>query len=256
MATIHRIFFVFQRVPAGTRGSSGEGFQRGHRMIVSGGMRNSGFLLKAVRNEPLVKSVLRHGRHGIFLCRSERFTSIDIAAPKKSVRRRSSEPYSLTPEQRRTLGSLDYSQVPPGSARLHRRQQLTGFLPSAVAARTAFRTMFVDSLRLPGNYAEQTTEIFHEPTPDLRRDPQAIEQRSKLFRRRTALARSSLPSRPVKQGQVLRSRDRQKAFVTATSALLIQTWTDRTRTSPQFHRSQMTSTIVPRVSDAGLDAVA
>ena len=65
--------------------------------------------------------------------------------------------------------------------------------------------MFVDSLRLTSHYAEQSAEILHKPTPDLRRDSQAIEQRSKLFRRRTALARSSLPSRPVQQGQVLRS---------------------------------------------------
>ena len=128
--------------------------------------------------------------------------------------------------------TVSSGQEVTGSDRLNRRQQLTGFLPSAVAARTAFRTMFVDSLRLAGHYAEQSAEILHEPTPDLRRDPQAIDQRSKLFRRRTSLARSSLPSRPVQQGQVLRSRDRQKTFVTAPSALLIQTWTDRTCTSP------------------------
>ena len=181
------------------------GEQRGHRMFVSNDMKNAGFLLTATRKEPLVNSVLRHGGHGIFLGRGDRFASIDIAAPKKAVRRRNNEPHSLTPEQRRTLGSLGYCQVRPGSDRRNRRQQLSGFLASPVAARTAFRTMFVDSLRLPGNDAEQTTEIFHKPTPDLRRDPQAIEQRSKLFRRRTQLARSSLPSRPVQQGQVLRS---------------------------------------------------
>ncbi len=110
--------------------------------------------------------------------------------------------------------------------------------------------MIVNSLRLTGHHAEQSAEILHKTTPELRRDPQAIEQRSKLFQRRTSLARSSLPSRPVQQGQVFRSRDRQETFVTATSALLIHTWTDRTRTSQQFHRSQVTTTIVPRLSDA------
>ena len=174
-------------------------------MAVSRSMVCSSFLLTARRNEPLVKSVLRHGGHGIFLGRGDRFASIDIAAAEKAIRQRSSEPHSMKPEQRRTLGSLGYCQVRPGSDRLHRRQQLSGFLASPVAARTAFRTMFVDSLRLAGHDAEQTTEIFHEPTPDLRRDPQAIEQRSKLFRRRTALARSSLPSRPVQQVQVFRN---------------------------------------------------
>ncbi|RLT06467.1 MAG: hypothetical protein DWI22_11790 [Planctomycetota bacterium] len=48
------------------------------------------------------------------------------------------------------------------------------------------------------------------------------------------------PSRPVQQGEVFRSRDQQETFVTATSALLIQTWTDPTRTSPQFHRCHVT----------------
>ena len=88
-----------------------------------------------------------------------------------------------------------------GSDRLNRRQQLKGFLASPVAARTAFRTMFVDSLRLTSHYAEQSAEILHKPTPDLRRDSQAIEQRSKLFRRRSALARSSLKWGQLKWGQ-------------------------------------------------------
>ena len=174
-------------------------------MFVSNGTNNAGFLLTATRNEQRVNSVLRHGRHGIFLCRGDRFASIEMAAESNSACQRSSEPHSMKPEQRRTLGSLGYCQFRPGGDRLHRRQQLTGFLASPVAARTAFRTMFVDSLRLTGNYAEQTTEIFHKPTPDLRRDPQAIKQRSKLFRRRTSLARSSLPSRPVQQVQVFRN---------------------------------------------------
>ena len=34
--------------------------------------------------------------------------------------------------------------------------------------------MFVDSLRLTGHYAEQSAEILHETTPDLRRDPQEL----------------------------------------------------------------------------------
>ncbi len=90
---------------------------RGHRMFASNGRKNSGFLLTAKRNESLVNSVLRHGGRGIFLCRGDNFASIDIAAAEKSMRQRSSEPQSLKPEQRRTLGSLGYCQFRPGSDR-------------------------------------------------------------------------------------------------------------------------------------------
>ena len=83
-------------------------------MFVSNGTKNSGFLLMAKRNEPLMNSVLRHGRHGIFLCRGDNFASIDIAAAEKAMRQRSSEPHSMKPEQRRTLGSLGYCQFRPG----------------------------------------------------------------------------------------------------------------------------------------------
>ena len=69
-------------------------------MIVSSGMGNSSFLWTAKRKEPLVNSVLRHAGHGIFLCRGDRFASIDIAAAEKSMRQRNSEPHSLKPEQR------------------------------------------------------------------------------------------------------------------------------------------------------------
>ena len=78
------------------------------------------------------------------------------------------------------------------------------------------------------------------------------EQRRTLFRCRTSFVRMSLPSCPVQQGQIIDRRDRQETSVTSPSSLLIHTCTDRTRNSPQFHRSQMTSTIVARVSDAGL----
>ena len=89
------------------------GEQRGHRMFVSNGMKNAGFLLTATRKESLVHPVFRHGRHGIFLGRGDRFASIDIAAAEKAMRQRSSEPYSLKPEQRRTLGWLAYCQFRP-----------------------------------------------------------------------------------------------------------------------------------------------
>ena len=135
---------------------------------------------------------------------------------------------------------------------LHRRQQLAGFLASAIPARTALRAMLVDSLRLTGDHAEQFAEIFHETTPDLRRDPKSIKQRSKLLRCRTSLARTSLARRPVEQDQVIRRRYRQESLVAATSALFVNTRSCHTRSAPQFHRSQMTATIVARVSDAGL----
>ena len=60
-------------------------------MIVSSGMGDSGFLWTAERKEPLVNSVLRHGGHGIFLCRGGRFAALDIiAAAEKFMRQRSS----------------------------------------------------------------------------------------------------------------------------------------------------------------------
>ena len=86
-------------------------------MFISNGTKNAGFLLTATRKEPRMNSVLRHGQHGIFLCRGDRCASIDIAAAEKAMRQRSSEPYSLTPEQRSTLGSLGYCQFRPGSDR-------------------------------------------------------------------------------------------------------------------------------------------
>ena len=101
-----------------TRGEN----QRGHRMFVSNGTNNAGFLLTATRNEQRVNSVLRHGRHGIFLCRGDRFASIEMAAESNSACQRSSEPHSMKPEQRSTLGSLGYRQFRPGS---DRRQQAT-----------------------------------------------------------------------------------------------------------------------------------
>ena len=69
-------------------------------MFVSNGTKNSGFLLMAKRNEPLMNSVLRHGRHGIFLCRGDNFASIDIAAAENSMCQHCSEPHSLKLEQR------------------------------------------------------------------------------------------------------------------------------------------------------------
>ena len=117
------------------------------------------------------------------------------ATTKNSVGQRSSDPFSQKPGQRRTLGGVG----------LHSRQQLAGFLASAVAAGTGLRAMLVDSLRLTGDHAEQFAEILHETTPDLRRNCQSVKQRSKLLRCRTSLTRTSLPSRPVQQAQIIRS---------------------------------------------------
>lgn len=146
---------------------------------------------------------------------------------------------------------------------LCRRQQLTCFPASPVSARTVLRTMFVNSLRLPGHHAEQSAEILHKTTPDLCRDAKAIKQRSKLLRCGSSLSRTSLPSRPVQQAQVLRRRYRQKSLVTAASTPLVNARTDRARSSLQFHRSQMTTaarnrrrrTTEARVFAAGLKPV-
>ena len=144
-------------------------------------------------NAPPALRVATRG-HGVFLCRGDRFASIDIAAASNSASHRSSEPYSLKPEATENTQRVG----------LNLCQQLAGFLASPVAARMGLRAMFVDSLRLAGHHAEQLAKVLHKATPDLRRDPQSVKQGCKLFRCRTSLPRTSLSSCPVQQAQIIR----------------------------------------------------
>ena len=90
---------------------------RGHTIIVSSGMGNSSFLLSAKRKESLVNSVLWHGSTGgtEFSC-AEVTASLQSTSPPatKSMRRRSSEPHSLKPEQRVRWATVSSGQEATG----------------------------------------------------------------------------------------------------------------------------------------------
>ena len=123
---------------------------------------------------------------------------------------------------------------------LNRTQQFASRAARSIAVRVRFRAMTIDLIRLARHDTEQLAEVLHKMTPNVRRHSQSTKERSQMLWRRPAFVTANLPSRPVQQIQIIRSRHRQKSLVAATLTSLVNAGTSLTRALLQIDRSQMT----------------